>query len=320
MGARVVGLAVAATVLSGCGSVEHDAAGELTEIRSEAISLELPPAWYGHAEPPEVPQAPVLRAATFPLSPEPADLGQQARRTMGEDDVLITVVDYGAVPDADDVAVSPPVAVDHSHTVSFEGFREPVVMRSFTLGGHRLQLWVVFGTSDPGVELYREANRVLATLAVRPRKLALGGLSIELLDGWDGFAKDIGPPHQPVPAVYVANVDWPDRGQDLSTAATLEAFERLPPRGIVVAVSASPSGGEEPVRILHPPVRLSDGYFLADMYEGQPARHVSTQIIFGRLGGRALHLQVYFGRNDPTEDMRAEANRVLATLEVTADS
>jgi hypothetical protein len=316
MGVRGAGFLVAAAVIAGCGSVERDGAGEpATTIRSEALSLELPPGWYGHAEPPEVPQAPALRAATFPIPRVPADLGQQARRTMAADDILISVVDYGAMLAADDVAVSLPVAVDKSHVISFEGFREPVVMRSFTLGGHRLQLWVVVGSGDPDTELYRDANRVLATLAVQPRKLALGGLSVELLEDWDGFAKDIGPPHEQVPAVYVANASWPDRGQDLSVAAIVEAFERLPPDGIVVAVSASPGGHEEPVRALRRPIKLADGYFLADMYEGQPAPHISTQIIGGRLGDRDLSIQVYFGRNDPTDAMRAEANRVLATIE-----
>ncbi|HEV3479263.1 MAG TPA: hypothetical protein VG144_07420, partial [Gaiellaceae bacterium] len=288
MGAVVVGLVMAGIVVSGCGSVERDAAAEGTTIRSEALSLEVPPGWYGDADPPETPQAPRLRAATFPLPAEPADLGQQAQGELGDDDVLITVVDYGVIPAAHDVAISLPVAVDRSHLVSFEGFREPVVMRRFTLGGHRLQLWVVFGSHDPSTELYREANRVLATLAVQPRKLALGGLSVELLHGWDGFAKDIGPPHLQVPALYVANVPWPDRGQDVSVAATVEAFERLPPTGIVVAVSSSPGGHEEPVRALRRPIRLADGYFLADLYEGQPAPHVSSQIIGGRLGDREL--------------------------------
>jgi hypothetical protein len=318
MGARVAGLLVAASVFAGCGSVGRDAAAEATTtIRTEALSLELPSGWYGHAEPPEVPQAPLLKAATFQVQAAPMDLGQHARPMMADDDILITVVDYGAMPGAD---VALPVAVDESHVVSFEGFREPVVMRSFTTAGHRLQLWVVFGASDPSAEQYAEANRVLATLAVRPRKLALGGLSVELLEGWDGFAKDIGPAHMPVPALYVANVPWPDRGQDLSAAATLASFERLPPTGIVVAVSASPGGHEEPVRALRRPVRLADGYFLTDMYEGQPAPHVSTQIIGGRLGERELSIQVYFGRPDPTDAMRAEANRVLATLELTAGS
>jgi hypothetical protein len=126
-------------------------------------------------------------------------------------------------------------------------------------------------------------------------------------------------PHQEVPALYVANGPWSDHGQNLDDAAVLGAFERLPPGGIVIAAAASRSAGE-PEQLLRRPVRLFDGDFLADSYEGQPAPHVSTQIIRGRLGGRALHVQVYFGRNDPTDDMQAEANRVLATLEVTAYS
>jgi hypothetical protein len=54
------------------------------------------------------------------------------------------------------------------------------------------------------------------------------------------------------------------------------------------------------------------------MYEGQPARRVSTQIISGRAGDRFLYVQVFFGRNDPDETMRAEADAVLASLRVSA--
>jgi hypothetical protein len=195
--APVVGLLMVGIVMAGCGSAEQGAAGERTEtIRSEALSLEVPPGWYGDAGRPEVPQAPLLRAATFPLAEEAKDSGQQAQRTMGERDILISVVDYGRPsPSWDEVPTSLPVAVHQSDVASFEGFREPVVTRTITLGGHRLQLWVVFGSSDPSEWQYGEANRVLATLAVRPRTLGLGGLTVELLEGWHGFAKDIGPPH-----------------------------------------------------------------------------------------------------------------------------
>jgi hypothetical protein len=317
--APAVGLLVIGIVMAGCGSAEPDTApGSTRTIRSEALSLELPAGWYGDAEEAEVPQAPFLRAATFPLADEATDVSQQAQRTIGEDEILISVVDYGPMPSIDDPPPTPlPVAVDRSHVTSFEGFREPVVERTVTVGGHRLQLWVVFGSFDPGEERYGQANRVLATLAVRPRTLSLGGLGVELKEGWAGFTKNIGPPHEQVPALYVANVPWPDQDQNLAEAGALEPFERLPPNGIVIAASASSGGGEGFRRVLRRPIRLSDGRFLADSYEGQPAPHVSTQIIGGHLGGRSLSVLVYFGHNDPTDQMRAEANHVLATLEMT---
>ena len=70
--------------------------------------------------------------------------------------------------------------------------------------------------------------------------------------------------------------------------------------------------------LIAPPITLADGYFLADAYEGQPASHVSTQIIEARIGDRTLHMQVYFGRNQPDDTMRARANRVLSSLTVSA--
>jgi hypothetical protein len=317
--ASAVGLLVIGMIMTGCGSAEPDAAaGGTRTIRSEALSLDLPAGWYGDVEPPNVPSAPFVRAATFPLGERPTDLGQQARRTMGEGDILISVVDYGPMPGADEPPTPLPIAVDQSHVASFEGFREPVVVRTVTVSGHRLQLWVVFASANASEDLYGEASRVLATLAVQPRTLGLGGLTVELKEGWDGFAKDIGPPQEQVPALYVANVTWPDRGQNFADPATLELFKGLPPQGIVIAASATSSGGGE--EFLRRPIRLSDGRFLADSYEGQPAPHVSTQTISGRLGEWTLIVQVYFGRNDPTDEMRAEANHVLATLEVEAAS
>jgi hypothetical protein len=328
MGARyapAIGLLIVGIVIAGCGSAEPTrakapATEKTATIRSEALRIELPPGWYGDARTPKIPSAPLVRAATFPLAVEHTGLGRQARRTMGEGDILITVADYGPMPGADEPPTPLPVAVDGSHVTSFEGFREPVVVRTITVSSHRLQLWVVFGSSDPSDERYAEANRVLETLAVQPRMLGLGGLTVELKEGWDGFAKDIGPPHEQVPALYVANVPWPDRGQNFADAVTLEPFEALPPEGVVIAASASSSGGEEFRHVLRRPVTLSDGHFLADSYEGQPAPHVSTQIISGRLGEQSLSIHVYFGRNDPTDEMRAEANHVLATLEITAAS
>jgi hypothetical protein len=160
------------------------------------------------------------------------------------------------------------------------------------------------------------SSRKLETFAVEPRPLALDGLSIELPVGWDGFAKRLEVDESP--AVYAANVPWPDVGQNFEQAPAGEQFERLPPDGVVVSAVLGPLGVDPGVRARKPPLELADGYFLADTYEGQPAPRVSTQIISGRAGDRFLYVQVFFGRNDPDETMRAEANAVLATLRVSA--
>ena len=170
----ILGLLAVGVVTAGCGSAKPEPVAEsmstgaegTSTVRSEGISLELPASWYGDAERPEGPSAPMLRAATFPLVEPLADVGQQAQGNLAEDDILISILDYGPMTDSGQLPSSGPVAVDRSHIASFEGFREPVVTRTITLGGHSLQLWVVFGSSDPSGEQYRQANRVLATLEV----------------------------------------------------------------------------------------------------------------------------------------------------------
>ena len=63
------------------------------------------------------------------------------------------------------------------------------------------------------------------------------------------------------------------------------------------------------------PLRVSDLYCVADGYEGQPAPHVSFCNLAARLeSGEIFNAYVYFGRNEPTPEMTAQANDVLATL------
>ena len=107
---------------------------------------------------------------------------------------------------------------------------------------------------------------------------------------------------------------WPDVGQNVEHPPVRELFARLPRDGVVISAVSSWQAAGRTARPLTPPIKLADGYFLADAYEGQPAPHVSTQLILGRVGDRFLNVQVFFGRNDPDEAMRAEADAVLATL------
>lgn len=148
----------------------------------------------------------------------------------------------------------------------------------------------------------------------RAQRLERSGLGLVLPSAWDGFTAELGA-YEPNPAIYAANVAWPPTSGNIENEATKHAFERLPADGIVITASAGRYGATVS-QALPMPVQLADGYFLADAYEGQPARNVSTQLIAGRIGERYLVVQVYFGRNHPTEATRAEADGVLATLEL----
>jgi hypothetical protein len=318
-GARILFLLLFSALVAGCGAAERGAgetSGQPTHtVRGHGLRIDLPIGWHGEVVHPEPPGALTLRAANFPLPPA-TDVGQQAQRVMGEQDVLITLSYYG--PARDGWSVRPatlPLEIERAHFASFEGFSQPVATDSYVLDGGAFQLWVVFNTGAPRDDLVAEANRVLATVTLESRLLDLDGLSLELPVGWDGFVKQLGHDDE-APSVYAANVPWPDVGQSVDNPAVRDLFQRLPRDGVVVSAVSSWQAAGRVARPLTPPIKLADGYFLADSYEGQPAPQVSTQLILGRVGDRFLNVQVFFGRNDPDEAMRREADDVLATLAV----
>jgi hypothetical protein len=312
-------LALSALV-SACGAAttkEAASDGPTKTVRGYGLKIDLPIGWRGEVVRPDPPGALRLRAANFPLPPA-TDVGQQAQRDMRGDEILISLSHYGRAREGSS-ARRPglPLTIKRADFVPFEGFARPVASDAFVLEDSKFHVWVVFGSETPSDELLAEANRVLETFAVEQRPLALDGLSIELPVGWDGFAKRLEVDESP--ALYAANVPWPDTGQNLEQAPVREQFEQLPRDGVVISAVFGPRGANPGVQALEPPLELADGYFLSDSYEGQPATHVSTQLISGRAGNRFLHVQVFFGRNDPDEAMRAEADAVLATLALSAE-
>lgn len=152
----------------------------------------------------------------------------------------------------------------------------------------------------------------------------MDGLRIEVRSNWDGYLTRIGP-DESQPLIWVANVPFVERRSNHEFPHA--TFQHLPPTGIVIEAVGAPATG--PRRslpftnwsspALTRPLALADGYFLDSGYEGQPASHVSTQIIEGRLGGRSIYVQVYFGTNQPGWRMRSDADRVLASLSLEND-
>jgi hypothetical protein len=309
---RAVRVALLLLIVGGCGSTEPG--GPANAVSGYGLSIELTSGWWGDVSRPQALGALTLRAGNFSVRQVPTDVGHEAQRTMGPDDILITLVDYGRAHAGWQLPRARlPLAIGRNNMVSFEGFVRPVATDSFVLADHGFQVWVVFGRSTPSDELLAEANHVLATVAIEERRLVLDSLSMRLPVGWDGFAKYVA---DDIPALYAASTRWPDLGQNLERESLRELFERLPPDGIVVSTVSGPNVDPD-ARAFALPITLADGYFLADSYEGQPAPRISTQIIFGRVGERYLNAQVFFGRNQPTESMRAEANDVLASLSLT---
>jgi hypothetical protein len=148
----------------------------------------------------------------------------------------------------------------------------------------------------------------------RARSIATGGVSLDLPQGWDGYATQIGR-DQPTAVIWAASTAISERSS--RPGFPHQTLAKLPEDGIAVEIVPQPAQvGSASSPLIIPPLVLADGYFLADGYEGQPAPQVSTEIIDVRLGDRALYVQVFFGRTHPDEAMRSRANRVLASLTV----
>jgi hypothetical protein len=146
--------------------------------------------------------------------------------------------------------------------------------------------------------------------------------SFEAANGWFTAETSLGVPKAPVPeetgpipVAWAANVPFlDDPAKTWSPDATVR---ELPPDGIViVAVGPRPCTVCAAFPSLTLPLKLSDGFFLSDDYEGQRAPNVSFEEIDTWIGADVLNVSVWQGRNEPTAGMASEANGELATLSI----
>jgi hypothetical protein len=175
--------------LLGCGAAEERRATDGgTRVAGHGLEVTLPDGWHGDVTKYGPHHAATLRAATFSLEPL-TDLGRGEQETMGPEDLLIVVTDYGAVPaDGSAPAATLPIRLGLEHVVSFEGFREPVATTSAVVAGATLQVWVVAAAAPTAAQLER-ANAVLATLRHerarwRTHVDEAGRLSARIPPGW----------------------------------------------------------------------------------------------------------------------------------------
>lgn len=113
---------------------------------------------------------------------------------------------------------------------------------------------------------------------------------------------------------WAANV--PLAGGRAASGWSRDTVMTLGPGGVVVFASAARQVSDAAsYDALDRLPTLDDGYFVADGYEMQPAPNVSVWMIECRCRGVYLTVQVWFGRNDPTdsdlEAARAELGRLV---------
>ena len=315
--------------VAGCGAGTSDvrpaAATEGRNLERNGISIAVPGGWDGRVlfrEPTGTTGA-VFQVASFELPAqeglEPPPRGPDRIKEMRDGDVLITMLTDEAegrpvdgAPRLADLTFLPRGAprIPHGHALA-EG--------SVCLATRCLAISVDFGAAAPDPALLEHVDGVLRSLAVDGRALELDGLRLELPPGWHGYATTVGTDASQ-PVLWAANVRFAEAPpQPDFPGATLRA---LPSAAVVVQAVAAPADGprssapftDGEVRQLDLPLTVADGTFFGRDYEGQPARHVSTVLIDGRVGRRSLFVQVYFGRNEPTGAMREAADAVLASV------
>jgi len=140
-------------------------------LSAGGLSLVVPAGWSGLAYAAPRRHLSVLRTASFALPPAGADddVGEGAHRRMRPGDVLVNLLDEGR-PDPR-LGLTParlPLRITRGDLGAFEGCRLGCALEQLRVSGRAFALWAVFGRAHPSASQLRLANRVLATLRVRP--------------------------------------------------------------------------------------------------------------------------------------------------------
>jgi hypothetical protein len=116
------------------------------------------------------------------------------------------------------------------------------------------------------------------------------------------------------PVAWVANVDF--SGTDADREFPQDTIDSLPSGGIVlVAVGPRAFEGATGFQDLSLPLSLAGGRLVTGSYEGQPAPGLSYFYADRRFDDHAvLNVWGYLGGDPPSAAVRAQADRVLATL------
>jgi hypothetical protein len=300
---------------SGCGGAEQPSAPATGEtIVGHGLELTLPAGWHGDVTKLGPHHAATLRAATFPLDPEP-DVGHEAQKTMGPEDLLIAIADYGAIPGGSPRTPTSRLEVEREHVDSFEGFLHPVATTSADIAGTRLQVWVVAAAEPSGAQL-EQANAILATLRLERARWRTHvdegrGLSARIPPAWAVAGESLTPAlADPVEILSIGTGAFKPGGERCAhiPERTLEA---LGPEDAFVTLVEFETGRGLPPR----PADL----LAADGEEPESrgclanAERLDYRLIPFTEAGRDFYLYVAFGPR-VTDERRREAAELLASL------
>jgi hypothetical protein len=324
---RVTPLLLAATLLASCGapgSQPREAGSPATETPAADADSELyglaitfPSGWDG-----EIARG-AVRFANRPL-PDLALCG--GPRALGSRDLVVEVLERDPPPS------------ERSHYPSLDG--PPLLHLSdigrpepgtypeehghatvpFSVAGRSFVLFAESGTRDVDPAAIDRVNQILATLTIEPGDFYPGQVepaAFRPADGW--YTGSSGP--RPIAADGDWTVSWAATVpyQDQWDAIPMETLEKLPADGIVVWASLSrscdPNGSRQRFPVVPRPYRLSD-FEIHPGWEGQ-VRDLPQYRLWTRVEGQyEVDLRVYFGRADPTGDMRERAQAALDRLEL----
>ena len=311
---RAIPLLALVLLATACGAAPEPprAATDGKRVSGHGLEITIPDGWHGDVTKLGPHHAATLRAATFPLPPEP-DIGHEAQRTMGRDDLLVVVADYGAVPGGDPAPAS--LRVDAEHVGSFEGFRHPTATTSADVAGTRLQVWVVAAREPTRAQL-EQATAILATLRLeRSRRRAYvdetRGLSAQIPAGWAVAEESLTPALEDTVEILSTGTGAFKPGSDRCAHIPERTLEALGGEDAFVTLVELETGRGLPLR----PADLG----AADGEEPESrgclanGERLDYRVIPFTDAGRDFYLYVAFGPR-ATAERRREADDLLASL------
>jgi hypothetical protein len=175
---------------------------------------------------------------------------------------------------------------------------------------------IVLGTLGASLALWNSSQGAGAACADDSGIPTTHELTFAPAAGWKQVDTGANPPAPQTQSAIAANVRIKDPP---GVAHADETVQDLPATGIVITASISapmPSNGASfPERSL--PLRLT----AADVrhsFEAQPNPDVPEYLLWQRVNGFALDVRVFFGSQDPTASLVAEAQTELERLRVPA--